>query len=582
MRSGLLPLHRQEDIIVTHELDTRRDRAPNLSAEAAAFHELSAAIVADPGNAVQRFLEIAIALCGAEAAGISLLDGQGADARFRWDTLAGCYAGAVGAAVPRDASPCGLARMKGHTILVSRPGSVFPEFAAIEPAIVEALIVPFYDNGGVFLGTIWVVHTTEKQFCANDRRVMEHLGIQLVLALKLMREQQGRLAARRLVEEARTERTTETGELGHGPLHSSMARRNSALAAEAETLRAEIAERIETGTFLESILASSGDCIKVLDLDGRIQFINQGGVRLLEASDADTLKGRVWPELWQGDREKALAWDGVARAQAGETVRFQGGSPTLRGKERYWDVQLTPVRDAGGGVRHVLSIARDMTEQRRTEEQRELLAGELDHRVKNILAMVVAIAHQTLRPPATMEQASQAFVARLSALGEAQAILTRSTWNSADIRVVIEGALAPHRNGARDERFTLAGPTLELPPSKALSLALAVHELSTNAMKYGALSVDSGRVSVRWTIDRHEGAGTLQVEWRERGGPAVSAPVSRGFGSKLVERALAAEFRGKVRIEFPAAGVVCTLTAPLSALTGSPSAGNDRNTTSDP
>lgn len=175
-----IPLDRAAEIIITSEVARRPDRTADLRREAEAFREISEAIVADPRVAIQRFLDTAIDLCHADAAGLSLPEDEGAKPQFRWDALAGVYADFVGGAVPRDHSPCGLARIRQETIVVSRPGRVFPEFAAVDPAIEEGLIVPFFDNGHRFLGTIWVVHTRSgKKFCANDLRVMEQLAVQM-------------------------------------------------------------------------------------------------------------------------------------------------------------------------------------------------------------------------------------------------------------------------------------------------------------------------------------------------------------------------------------------------------------------
>ncbi|RYE44423.1 MAG: PAS domain S-box protein [Hyphomicrobiales bacterium] len=440
--------------------------------------------------------------------------------------------------------------------MVSLPGRVFPEFAAVDPAIREGLIVPFYDNGGVFIGTIWVVHTQDsKQFCANDVRIMDQLAVQLVLALKLVREQHDLRTIRAMLDDPDIVLDPTAAQTGSEWPHL-------AGWTDGREVRAEVAEFVEASAFRNSVLASSGDCMKVLDLDARVQFMNQGGIVLMEVSDPDSIIGVDWLKVWSGD-EAALAQEAFHSARAGEAARFRGEAPTFAGTPRYWDVHLTPIRDQQGEIRHVLATSRDMTDHRRIEQQRELLAGELDHRVKNILAVVAAIAHQTFRPPIPMDKATEVFIRRISALGEAQSILTNSSWNSADIGVVVHGALDPLRSDVN--RFLIDGPPLELAPSRALALALAIHELGTNATKYGALSQPGGMVSIQWTTSKTVDGDLLTFRWRESGGPRVMLPESRGFGSKLIERALAAEFRGTVRIDFEAAGVVCTLTAPIDS-----------------
>jgi PAS domain S-box-containing protein len=339
------------------------------------------------------------------------------------------------------------------------------------------------------------------------------------------------------------------------------------LTADNRAPQEHVFDQLGASTFLRSMLDSSVDCIKVLDPSGIIQYINDGGVRLLSADSAEQLKGRNWLKRWSDSQEQAAA-AALAEACAGRTGHFQGVAPDLRGAQKHWDVKLTPIRLQGehDDIRFVLAITRDITDQRRAEQQRELLAAELDHRVKNILTVVSAIAHQTLRPPATLEKASELFVNRLSALSKAQAILTKSAWNGADMAMVVEGALAAYQDEGAETRFIVSGPPIDLAASKALSLALAIHELATNAMKYGSLSSVNGTVAISWSIGKSGDIPMLRFEWREQGGPPAQAPVARGFGSRLIERALAAEFRGKVQMDFAPEGLVCSLTAPLKSL----------------
>jgi two-component sensor histidine kinase len=179
-----------------------------------------------------------------------------------------------------------------------------------------------------------------------------------------------------------------------------------------------------------------------------------------------------------------------------------------------------------------------------------MLVGELNHRVKNTLAIVQSLAHQTFAAGATSDSAKASFEGRLQALASAHNLLTRKSWESASMEEVVTEALAPF---CAPERCSAAGPTLMLPPSTAVALALATHELATNASKYGALSNRSGRVSVRWAVNE----STLTFVWREEGGPTVSAPERAGLGTKLIKRTLAAQLRGKAELNFEPSGLVC-------------------------
>ncbi|HEX4296655.1 MAG TPA: sensor histidine kinase, partial [Devosia sp.] len=204
-------------------------------------------------------------------------------------------------------------------------------------------------------------------------------------------------------------------------------------------------------------------------------------------------------------------------------------------------------------------IMQDITERKAAEARQELLTHELEHRIKNILAMVSAIATQTLRNT-DIDTGREALSARLSALAAAHDILTRTRWTNAVLSEVVTSATV----SLRADRIGISGPRVALEPKMALSLALAINELGTNALKYGALSNGEGRVGIEWSID--DGPGTvpeLVWIWSEQGGPPVAEPTRRGFGRFLIERVLAADFRGTVKLQYRPEGLVCTLRAPL-------------------
>ena len=204
----------------------------------------------------------------------------------------------------------------------------------------------------------------------------------------------------------------------------------------------------------------------------------------------------------------------------------------------------------------------DVTEAKVAEERQNLLINELNHRVKNTLAIVQAIATQTLRTRAPLAEAREAFENRLVTLARAHDVLTRENWEGADLSRLVAEAIAVHEP-AGAPRFHVDGPHVRLSPQMALSLALALHELATNATKYGALSNDAGSIAVTWAITREDGTRLLRLEWREQGGPPVLAPTRKGFGTRLIERGLGADIRGHVHLDYNPAGVACVVTAPL-------------------
>lgn len=316
---------------------------------------------------------------------------------------------------------------------------------------------------------------------------------------------------------------------------------------------------------LRGVLAGCGDCIKILDLNGQLQFMSEGGKRVMEVEDFGKLKGCPWPDLWAG-AGNTDARAAVQTAKAGGTARFKGAANTAKGNPRYWDVQVSPIFGADGKPSHILSISRDITELAEFQERQKTLTAELQHRIKNSLAMVSAIANQTIRGD-DVEAARKAFMARLMTLSQAHDILVQTSWVSASIKDVIEGALAPHRPG--QGRIQVSGPELLLSPKPALAIALAVHELATNAAKYGALSNDGGKVNVVWKTNGVGEKSSFHFDWIEQGGPRVVEPEQskKGFGTRLIERMLTNDFGGDVLLDFKADGLVCTLNASLENLT---------------
>ncbi|MBO1021923.1 PAS domain-containing protein [Methylobacterium sp. SD274] len=213
----------------------------------------------------------------------------------------------------------------------------------------------------------------------------------------------------------------------------------------------------------------------------------------------------------------------------------------------------------------IAGISLDITDRRRAEAHRDLLAKELAHRVKNTLATVQSIIRQTLRRSASLEEAEAILDARIMALAAAHDVLIRDTWEGATLNEVVGVALRPF--GADQEgRFTCSGPNVHLASRVALAFAMALHELATNAVKYGALSTEIGTVLLTWDILDGEGMEQLRFQWEEAGGPAVVPPTRAGFGSRMIERALAVEISGSAEIDYRLSGIHFTATAPLSEI----------------
>lgn len=242
---------------------------------------------------------------------------------------------------------------------------------------------------------------------------------------------------------------------------------------------------------------------------------------------------------------------------SGDAVRFEHG---LLRHGRVFDVYACRLDD--GSDQRIAVLFNDISARKRHDEHQRLLLNELNHRVKNTLATVQSIAMQTFRRGADPEQARQQFEGRLMALSRAHDILTRESWSGASLAAVVREAIAPYRDQHR-ERLHADGPTVWLPPRHALAFAMMLHELCTNAVKYGALSNQDGRVDIHWSSNE-----VLRLQWTESGGPPVIRPNERGFGSRLIERGLRHEMGGKVSLDFAPAGVQCTVETPLDGVAG--------------
>lgn len=216
--------------------------------------------------------------------------------------------------------------------------------------------------------------------------------------------------------------------------------------------------------------------------------------------------------------------------------------------------------DADGRPFRAQGVSLDITDRKRAEERQRVLVAELNHRVKNTLAIVQSLALQTHRNTDNPVAFMEALNARVRALAKAHDLLTENSWEGALLKDVIGRTLEPYATGASaNRRIAIAGPPLRLNPETAVVLNMAFHELVTNAAKYGALSAPGGEVSVVWVIDGASEPALIEIVWREAGGPAVSPPARRGFGTHVLEAGLAHELDGKVTMDFRPEGLLCRM-----------------------
>ncbi len=233
------------------------------------------------------------------------------------------------------------------------------------------------------------------------------------------------------------------------------------------------------------------------------------------------------------------------------------------GTEFWASLFVSPVCDEDGKVvQHFASFV-DLTSHHLESTRCQMLIGELNHRVKNTLSTVQSIVTQALRRPAEPATIREAIESRLLALSRSHDLLTSSNWEGAGLHDLVHTAMHPFKVVAgREERFTIAGANVHLPSKAALSLAIALHELATNAVKYGAFSNEAGKVEIDWAVSPQAQGGRLVLRWREHGGPEVTPPTHKGFGSWVLQRGLAHELDGKVTLDYLSEGVVCTIDIP--------------------
>ena len=355
--------------------------------------------------------------------------------------------------------------------------------------------------------------------------------------------------------------------------------RRTARGARTERRDDRVGGRVQPGTGLEElnaqlraseefnrgILGTTTDCVTVLDLDGRIISVSENGPAVFGVANFAGLMGLFWIDFWRASETCDEIGRALEAARAGRPCRFQCPLASSGGAATWWDIAVTPINGVDGRPERILAVSRDISELKWNEARQTLLMQEMAHRIKNTLAMVQAIAAQTLRNAVSLEAAGESLSARLLALSQAHDVLMQGSWASASLAGIVAGAVTLHGDGEPD-RFRVQGPDLTLAPRPAMTLALMLHELGTNAAKYGALSTARGHVAIGWAVAEAEGGSRLRFRWEEIGGPPVAPPTRAGFGTRLIERSLANSFGGTVRLEFPAPGVVPTLDAALDTV----------------
>jgi two-component system CheB/CheR fusion protein len=314
-------------------------------------------------------------------------------------------------------------------------------------------------------------------------------------------------------------------------------------------------------SWLAAIVESSDDAIVSKTLDGIITSWNPAAQRLFGYT-AEEVIGCPISILAPPDRQNEMPAN-LARICRGERVeRYE----TVRRRKdgSLVDISLTvsPIRDETGRIVGASKIARDITARKQAEERQRLLTAELSHRVKNLFAVVQVLAERSASKATTAAECIQAFRGRLQALSAAHNALIAGEWNWASLASLVRTALEPYMGEGAGIRLDLED--LQLNPQFALTLALGVNELATNAVKYGALASPTGRVTLTARVEAGESDDELRLVWQEDGGPAVDAPALAGFGTTMLSQAIEYQHDGRVELDWRKEGLICRLTLPVA------------------
>jgi PAS domain S-box-containing protein len=295
--------------------------------------------------------------------------------------------------------------------------------------------------------------------------------------------------------------------------------------------------------------------IWMTDERGRLSFVNMHFGHVFQVGPEEILNG-TWRKVIHPDDLSRFVSDFAsafhAREPFGTEVRIVDGG----GRQRWLRCESVVRLDDAHRFLGYTGCAVEITTTKEAAQRQALLINELNHRVKNTLATVQSIAASTLRSAVSTESARGAFEERLIALSRAHDLLTRENWEGASVRAIVEQVLHPFGGGARP-RLHVRGSDLRVSARQTIALAMALQELATNAVKYGALSNETGEVTFQWCLDDE----VLRARWEEAGGPHVRAPNNRGFGTRLLERGLAHDLAGEVKLDFLPCGLVCTIAA---------------------
>jgi PAS domain S-box-containing protein len=336
-----------------------------------------------------------------------------------------------------------------------------------------------------------------------------------------------------------------------------------------ERKRAERALR-ESEERFRNLANAVPDVVWIAEPDGTISFANDRWFEFCGITPEQN--ARQWPDLvlHPDDREHCLAqWTRALRE--GMDFEIEVRNRRHDGEYHWFLTRAAPVRDADGRIRAWFGSTTDIHDRRQAEDRQRRLTSELSHRVKNLLSVVQVLAERSAARTTSVAECMQAFRGRLQALSAAHGALIAGQWDWVSLASLVQTTLAPYL--AQDDRLRLDVQDLRLNPELALTLAIGLHELATNAAKYGALSSPSGRITLTGRLEAGAAGDELHMAWQEDGGPAIKPPTAVGFGTTMLAQAIEYQHHGRADLDWRKEGLVCRITLPLPTVASASDAG---------
>jgi two-component sensor histidine kinase len=551
-----------DEVIITTDLARRPSRSPDYQGENRALLGLMDCMAGRlAGDEVlQKLVEATMSLCKAHSAGISLLElDQDGREIFRVPAAAGLWARQRGEAIPR-ASACGMAIDRNTPLLMTHPERHYAYLAG-GPPITEALLVPFHVEGDP-IGVLWAAsHDDRRRFDNEDRRLLSSLARIAAGAHQLL--QQERLATDLASTQRLQEISTELlGENQPGALYPKVVDA-AALIMRSDFASIQVFHPEHDGDGALRLLAHRGFSPEAEHHWG---WVSSDSVTSYGASLR--MRSRVVIADIEADKMIAHSADLPICRRLG--IRAMQTTPLMARDGQLLGMLSThwrqPHQPGERDLRLLDVLARqaaDLIERSLSLEHSHMLLDEINHRAKNMLAVVQAMVRQTARKTDPDSFVSQ-FTDRLAGLAASQDLLVRNDWYGVEFAELARSQLA--HLGELGSRIRLSGPSLRLSPAAAQTLGMALHELGTNAVKYGALSNRDGRIDIAWNLTEALPHSRFKLDWRERGGPPVAAPTRRGFGCSVTVRSIEHALDADVELAFAESGLTWTVVAPAAAV----------------